>query len=114
MIVFLNQKVADFNAWKQAFIADEDTRRAAGIAGHRVFAVLGRPQAIVIELDIVDPDKASRYLASASFQAAMRRAGGLGQAEVLWGAEIEAKDLHAPALRQPAPAFTAPADRAAA
>ena len=100
MIVFVNQKVADFDAWKKVFVADEPARRAAGIAGHRVFAVLGRPQAITIELEIADIDKASGYLASATFQAAMRRAGGLGAPEVLWTAEVDPADLQRAVARR--------------
>jgi hypothetical protein len=96
MIVFVNQKVADFDAWKKAFVADAPARRAAGVADERVFAVLGRPQAIMLELEIADADKAIAYLASA-FPAAMRRAGALGKPEFLWTAAVDPADLVAAA-----------------
>jgi hypothetical protein len=97
MIVFVNQKVADFAAFKQVFIADEHERRDAGISGHRAFALLGRPGSIVLTFDVADADKASAYFASAAFQAAMRRAGGLGEPDILWGAEVDPADLQQPA-----------------
>ena len=93
MIVLVNQKIADFTAWKKVFVADQDERRAAGISGHRVFAVLGRPASIVITFDVADPNKASAYFASAAFQAAMRRAGGLGEPEIMWGTEVDPAEL---------------------
>ena len=73
---------------EEVFVADAPARRAAGISGDRVFAVLGRPQAITIALEIADADKAIGYLASA-FQVAMRRAGGLGQPAFSWTAEVD-------------------------
>jgi hypothetical protein len=93
MIVLVNQKIADFNAFKKVFIADQDERRDAGISGHRVFAVLGRPASIVISFEVVDPNKASRYFASDAFQTAMRRAGGLGEPEIIWGTEVDPAEL---------------------
>ena len=93
MIVLVNQKIADFNAFKKVFVADEGERRAAGISGHRVFAVLGRPASIVITFEVSDANKASRYFASGAFQAAMRRAGGLGEPEIVWGTEVDPAEL---------------------
>ena len=97
MIVLVNQKIADFNAWKNVFVADQDERRAAGISGHRVFALLGRPASIVMSFEIADPNKASDYFESGSFQAAMRRAGGLGEPDVVWGTEVDPAELQQPA-----------------
>ncbi len=93
MIVLVNQKIADFNAWKKVFVADQDERRAAGISGHRVFAVLGRPASIVMSFEVADPNKASTYFTSAAFQAAMRRAGGLGEPDIVWGTEVDPAEL---------------------
>src|SRR5262245_57890031 len=75
----LKLKIADYEIWKREFSADNATRKAAGIAGHRVFAVLGPPSSLVVAFDVVDPIRASAYLESAAFQAAMRRAGVLGK-----------------------------------
>ena len=96
MIVLVNQKIADFNAFKKVFVADQDERRAAGISGHRVVAVLGRPAAIVISFEVADPNKASDYFGSGAFQAAMRRAGGLGEPEIVWGIEVDPAELQQP------------------
>jgi hypothetical protein len=111
MIILVNQKIADFNAWKKVFVADQDERRAAGISGHRVFAVLGRPASIVITFEIADPNAASSYFASAAFSASMRRAGGLGEPEVLWGTEVDPADLQ---QQRAVPAVRDSDDRAAA
>ena len=109
MIVFVNQKIADFAAFKQVFVADERARRDAGISGHRAFALLGRPGSIVLTLDVSDANKASAYFASAAFRAAMRRAGGLGEPEILWGTEVDPAEL-----QQAAFALRDSDDRAAA
>jgi hypothetical protein len=109
MIVLVNQKIADFNAWKKVFVAAEGDRRAAGITGHRVFAVFGRPASIVIELEIADANQASRYFASGAFHAVMRRAGGLGEPEIVWAAEVDPSEL-----QQPVYALRDSDDRAAA
>ena len=89
MIVLVNQTVADFTAFKNAFVSEQTSRKANGIRGHRVAAVLGRPGAIVIEFEVADAFKASRYFESGEFRAAMLRAGGLGEPELLWAAPVD-------------------------
>lgn len=82
--VLLQHQVADFDAWKVAFDAHEDARRAAGILGHHINRAKDDPNNVSIYLAVQDVEQAKAFAGSDDVRAVMEKAGVTSAPELTW------------------------------
>jgi hypothetical protein len=73
--IIIQHDVKDFAAWKQIFDADQANRQAAGLTGHTVGQLAGKPNTAVIVAQVQDLGKLQAMMADAKFAQVMQDAG---------------------------------------
>jgi hypothetical protein len=82
--VILGSRVADFDAWKAVFDANERTRIENGVLGHHINRAQGDPNSLNIYLAVGDEAKVRAWLRSDALKSVMASAGVLGAPVVRW------------------------------
>ncbi len=80
----LRHQVADWSAWKSAFDAHQEARKASGMLGHHINRGLDNPNDITLFLAISDVEKALAFSQSDDLAQAMKGAGVLAPPTVQW------------------------------
>ena len=76
--------VADFDAWKAAFDADEDRRRAASAVGHHINRAEDNPNDLSVYIAATDRAKAEAFTTSYELKGEMQAAGVTSVPEMTW------------------------------
>ncbi len=63
-VLRIDHKVADFDAWKQAFDADPADREGSGVQRYEIMRAIDDPNHVIIDLEFDTVDEAERLLAS--------------------------------------------------
>lgn len=87
-VLAVRHTVADFDAWKQGFDANEDARRRHHCQNHRV---LRDGNDILVVLDFPSADDASAFAADPSLKEAMQHSGVQGPPDVSFRNDAETK-----------------------
>jgi hypothetical protein len=73
--VTLSYRVADFDAWKAVFDANEQGRIDHGVLGHHINRAEDDPNSLTVYLAVGDADKVKAWMASDALKALMAEAG---------------------------------------
>lgn len=73
--VVISYRVADFDAWKGVFDANEQDRIDHGILGHHINRAEDDPNSLSVYLAVGDAEKARAWMASDALKALMVKAG---------------------------------------
>jgi quinol monooxygenase YgiN len=87
----ISHKVKDFDAWKTAFDADLDARKAAGFVAQGVMQGADDPKLVTIWLAVTDVEKAKAFFADKALKEKMKTAGVQGKPEIRIWSNVDAK-----------------------
>jgi hypothetical protein len=82
--LLISSRVADFDAWKAVFDANEQDRIDHGILGHHINRAEDDPNSLNVYLAVGDAEKARAWTASDALKSVMARAGILGAPVFSW------------------------------
>ncbi len=80
----ISYQVADFDAWKAVFDANQQGRIDHGFAGHHINRGEDDPNDLAIYLAVGDEDRARAYAGSDELKALMQQAGIASPPEQMW------------------------------
>ncbi len=92
MILVIQHKVRDFDAWKPVFDEQEPVRQTYGCTGHFVFRDSDLPTDLTVLLQFPSRQAAEAFLAGPSMEQAMQRGGVESAPRLTWVKETEAVD----------------------
>lgn len=92
MFVFIEQRVSDFDIWKEAFDEHQAHREALGAIRHWMFRGSDDANEVFIAVEFDDDDLARGFAADETHLAAMREAGVIGEPRIDFREEHEALD----------------------
>ena len=82
--VVLGARVADFDAWKAVFDANEQDRIENGVLGHHINRAEGDPNSLNVYLAVGDEGKVRAWLRSDALKSVMASAGVVGTPVLRW------------------------------
>jgi hypothetical protein len=82
--LMLSYRVADFDAWKTVFDANEQGRIDNGFVGHHINRAEDDPNDLTIYLAVGDIDGVRAYAGSDELRSLMQQAGALSAPEQMW------------------------------
>jgi hypothetical protein len=82
--VLLGSRVADFDAWKAVFDANEQNRIDNGILGHHINRAEDDPNRLNVYLAVGDVERATKWAGSDALKQVMASAGVLGAPVRTW------------------------------
>ena len=82
--LIISYQVADFDAWKAVFDANEQGRQKQGYVGHHINRGENDPNSLNIYLAVEDVDSAKAYVTSDDVKSLMAKAGVTSQPEFFW------------------------------
>ena len=97
MIVIVQHKVRDYDAWKTVFDEHGDVRRHHGATGHELFQGLDDPNEITVVNHFASRQQAEAFAADPSLKQAMEQGGVTSEPRITWAQETEAVDYRAKA-----------------
>jgi hypothetical protein len=80
----ITHRVADYDAWKGAFDAHQQARKAASVSGHHLNRGEDDPNTVTVWLPVTDVEAAREFAASDELKTAMHEAGITSAPEVAW------------------------------
>ena len=89
MVVMVQHKVRDFDAWKPVFDEQGEVRKRHGATGHEIYRGLGDPNEITIVNHFASKEGAEAFAADPSLKEAMERGGVVGEPRITWAEETE-------------------------
>jgi heme-degrading monooxygenase HmoA len=89
MILIVQHKVRDFDAWKSVFEEHGDIRRKYGATGHELYQTIDDPNDVVILNTFASLDQARAFAADPSLKQAMEQGGVIGEPHITWAEEVE-------------------------
>jgi len=92
MIILVQHKVSDFDAWKLVFEEHGDIRRRHGATGHVLYRGLDDPNEVTIVNFFPSREQAQAFLADPSLKEAMDRGGVISEPRLTWADEVETVD----------------------
>ncbi len=92
MIVIVQQKVRDYDAWKTVFDEHGEVRRRHGATGHEIYRGFEDANDITVINRFPSKEQAEAFAADPSLKEAMDRAGVVGEPRFTWAQEAEAVD----------------------
>lgn len=63
-VLRIDHKVADFDAWKQAFDSDPADRKGSGVRRYEILRAVDDPNHVIIDLELDTVEEAETLLAS--------------------------------------------------
>ena len=92
MFVFMEQRVTDFDIWKEAFEEHQAHRESLGAVRHWIYRGLGDVNDVFIALEFDNEELARAFASDATHRDAMNEAGAVGEPRVTYREEYEALD----------------------
>jgi hypothetical protein len=92
MIVMVQHRVRDYDAWKPVFDEHGEVRRRHGATGHVIYRSLDDPNDVTVVNFFPSRQQAEALVADPSTQEGMERAGVIGEPRVTWAEETEQVD----------------------
>jgi heme-degrading monooxygenase HmoA len=90
VVVIVQHKVRDFDAWKPVFDEHGDVRRKHGATGHEIYRGMDDPNEITIVNHFPSKERAEAFAADPSLKEAMARGGVISEPRIIWAEETEA------------------------
>ena len=98
MIVIVQHKVRDYDAWKLVFYEHQAIRMRHGATGHELYRSLGDPNEITTVSQFPSREQAEAFFSDPSLKEAMDLAGVISEPHFTWADETEAVDYTAKAV----------------
>jgi len=92
MIVIVQHKVRDYDAWKAVFDEHGEVRKRYGATGHRIYRHLDDPNEVTVLNQFPSREKAEAFVRDPSLREAMQRGGVLGEPRITWAEDPETVD----------------------
>ena len=89
MIVIVQHKVRDFDAWKGVFDEHGQVRRKYGATGHEIYRGVDDPNEITIVNHFPSKPQAEAFAADPSLKEAMATGGVVSEPVMTWAEETE-------------------------
>jgi quinol monooxygenase YgiN len=90
MILIMQTRVRDYDAWKTVFDDGEPLRAKHGCTGHEIFRGVDDGNAVTLHLRFASREAGDALRTDPELAAAMKRAGVEGQPAVTWARDGEA------------------------
>lgn len=74
-ILLIENRVPDFETWKQIFDSDPVGRKPHGVTRHWIYRQADDPNAVVVSLEFPSTDQAREFLNEPALQKAWKEAG---------------------------------------
>ena len=97
MIVMVQHKVRDYDAWKSVFDEHRAVRTRHGATGHELYRGLEDPNEVTVINQFPSREQAEAFAADPSLKEAMERGGVISEPRLTWAQETEAVDYKAKA-----------------
>ena len=97
MIVIVQHKVRDYDAWKSVFDEHQAVRTRHGATGHELYRGLEDPNEVTIVNQFPSKEQAEAFAADPSLKEAMERGGVISEPRITWAQETETVDYKAKA-----------------
>jgi len=97
MIVMVQHKVRDYDAWKSVFDEHRAVRTRHGATGHELYRGLEDPNEVTVINQFPSREQAEAFAADPSLKEAMERGGVISEPRLTWALEAEAIDYKAKA-----------------
>lgn len=95
-VLLIRHAVEDYDEWKPVFDAHAETRREYGSKGYRLFHVADDPDEVVALFEWESADRARAFVEETDLGELMAEAGVVGDPEIQFLEEIEAKTPETP------------------
>jgi heme-degrading monooxygenase HmoA len=89
VVVMVQHRVSDFDAWKLVFDEHGDVRRRYGATGHEIYRGIEDPNEITIVNHFPSKEDAQAFAADPSLKDAMARGGVISEPRMTWAEETE-------------------------
>jgi len=89
MVIIVQHKVRDFDAWKPMFDEHGDVRRSYGATGHEIYRGIDDPNDVTIVNHFASRAQAEAFAADPSLREVMARAGVISDPQMTWAEEAE-------------------------
>ena len=97
MIIIVQHKVRDYDAWKAVFDEHEATRRRHSATGHELYRGFEDANEVTVVNHFSSKEQAEAFAADPSLKEAMERGGVVSEPRITWAEETEAVDYKAKA-----------------
>ena len=89
MVVMVQHRVSDFDAWKLVFDQHGDVRRRYGATGHEIYRGIEDPNEITVVNRFPSKEEAQAFAADPSLKEVMARGGVISEPRMTWAEETE-------------------------
>ena len=89
MVVIVQHRVRDYDAWKPVFDVHGDVRRKYGGTGHEIYRGIGDPNEITVVNHFPSKEQAEAFAADPSLKEAMASGGVISEPVMTWAEETE-------------------------
>ena len=97
MVVIVQHKVRDYDAWRLVFDEHVTIRQRHGATGHTVFRGIDDPNEVTIVNRFPTREQAEAFAADPSLKEAMERGGVVSEPRITWAVESDTVDYRAKA-----------------
>jgi len=97
MVVIVQHRVSDFDAWKTAFGEHGDVRKRHGATGHEVYRGLDDPNEVTAVIHFPSREAGEAFAADPSLKEAMEQGGVVSEPRITWAEEADSADYAAKA-----------------
>jgi hypothetical protein len=89
MVVIVQHKVSDYDAWKPVFDEHQAVRARHGATGHQIYRGLDDPNELMIVNQFPSLEQARAFAADPSLKDAMERGGVVSEPRITWAEEAD-------------------------
>jgi quinol monooxygenase YgiN len=89
MILIVEHRVKDFDAWKPVFDEHAAVRQEYGATGHIIYRSLDDPNNVIVLNEFASAERAKAFAADPSLREAMERGGVVGEPRIIWAQEAD-------------------------
>jgi heme-degrading monooxygenase HmoA len=97
MVVIVQHRVRDYDAWKAVFDEHGDVRRRHGATGHELYRGLDDSNEVTVVNHFPSREAGEAFAADPSLKEAMEKGGVVSEPRITWASEADAADYKAKA-----------------
>ena len=90
MLLIVQHKVLDYDAWKSVFDGHEGARASYGGQGHTIYRAADDPNDLTLLLRYESRERAGEFMSDPSLREAMEKGGVISEPHFQWLEEAEA------------------------
>ena len=95
MVLIVQHRVSDYEAWKTVFDEHEEVRRRHGATGHELYRGLDDPNEITVVNHFPSRAAAEAFAVDPSLKEAMERGGVVSEPRVTWAEQADTAEYEA-------------------